>query len=62
MQQNGLDIELVGIGALFEEVADCAGKPITLSGAVGAAPVAGDGDAEGGPEAQCVPDTEIELF
>jgi hypothetical protein len=61
LQQDGFDIHLVGVGAVGEEVTDGAGEPVALCGTVLASPVAGDGDGEGRPEAQGVPDTEVEL-
>lgn len=61
LQQDGFDIELVGIGTVGEEITNGTSEPVALCRAVGAAPVAGDGDGEGGPKAQSVPDAEIEV-
>jgi hypothetical protein len=52
---------LIGIGAVGEEVTDGAGEPVALCSAVFTTPVACDGDGEGRPEAQGVPDAEIEV-
>ena len=51
----------LGAGALDEQVTDGTGEPVALCGTVLASPVAGDGDGEGRPEAQGVPDAEIEV-
>jgi hypothetical protein len=52
---------LIGIGAVGKEVTDGTGEPVALCSAVFTTPVAGDGDGEGRPEAQGVPDAEIEV-
>jgi len=61
LQQDGFDVEFIGIGALDKEITDSTGEPIALCRTVLASPAAGDGDGEGRPEAQGVPDAEIEF-
>jgi hypothetical protein len=61
LQQDGFDIKLIGIGAVGKEITDGAGEPVALCSAVFTAPVAGDGNGKGRPEAQGVPDAEVEV-
>jgi len=61
LQQDGFDVKFIGIGALDKQITDGTGEPVALCGTVLASPAAGDGNGEGRPEAQGVPDAEVEF-